>query len=69
MYKVKIGIAPEIKKNIFEIDERPYNLKYAFLVKRHSVRSVRYGIETACFLAPKLWDTNPVDRKNMTTFL
>ena len=31
------------------------------------MRSVRYGIETACFLAPKLWDTNPVDRKNMTT--
>ena len=49
MFIVKIGIAPEIMKDIFEIDERPYNLRHGFLVKRHSVRQVRYGIETTCF--------------------
>lgn len=67
MFIEKIGIAPEIMKDIFEIDERPYNLRHGFLVKRHSVRQVRYGIETTCFLAPKSWNTIHGDCKNVTT--
>ena len=39
-------------KGIFEIDDRSYNLRHDFLVKRHNVLSVRYGTETASILAP-----------------
>ena len=67
LFKVKIGVAPEIMKDIFEINESRYNFRHDFLVKRHNVHSVQYGTETAAFLAPKLWDTIPDECKNATT--
>ena len=47
MFKVKVGIEPEILKDIFKIEEKPYNLGNKFLVKSNNVRSVNYGTYTA----------------------
>ena len=64
MPKVKIRIAPEVMKDIFEINNKPYKLLYNFLVRRFIVHSVRCGTEKASLLAPKLWDAIPEDCKN-----
>ena len=67
LFKVKIGVAPDIMKEIFQVEERPYNFRHNVFVKRHNVKSVRYGTETASFLAPKLWDMIPEECKNETS--
>ena len=38
MFKVKIGCAPDIMKEIFEIENRNYNFRYDFLSKRCNIR-------------------------------
>ena len=58
-FKVKIGCAPDIIKETFEIDIRNYNFRYDFLIKRCNIQSVYYGTETASFVGPKIWDTLP----------
>ena len=55
LFKVKIGVAPEIMNEVFQIEERPYNFRNGVFIRRHNVRTVRYGTETVSFLAPKLW--------------
>ena len=47
MFKVKVGIEPEILKDIFKIEEKPYNLRHKFLVKSNNATSVNYGTYTA----------------------
>ena len=37
MFKVEIGYAPDIIKEIFEIDNRNYNFRHYFLIKRCSI--------------------------------
>ena len=69
LFKVKIGVAPDIMKEIFEVEERPYNLRNNVFVKRSNVRTVRYGTETVSFLAPKLWDMIPEECKNETSLI
>ena len=59
MFKIKIGCAPDIMKEVFEIDNRNYNFRYDFLITRHNVRLVYYGTKTASFIGPKIWDTLP----------
>ena len=69
LFKVKIGEAPEIMNEIFQIEERPYNFRNDVFVKRHNVRTVRYGTETVSFLAPKLWEMIPEDCKKETSLI
>ena len=37
MFKIKLGVSPEIKKDIFEKNNRKYNFRHDFSIKRHSV--------------------------------
>ena len=64
---VKIGCYPDIMKEIFEIENQNYNFSYDFSVKRCNIRSVYYGIETASFIGPKIWDTLPNSCKDATS--
>ena len=57
MFKVKIGCAPRIMKEVFEIENRNYNFRHDFLIKWCNIQSVYYGTETAFFIGPKMWDT------------
>ena len=57
MFKVKIGRAPDIRKEIFEKDNRKYNPHRDFLIKQFNIRSVYYCTETTSFSGPKIWDT------------
>ena len=57
MFKVKIGCAPKIMKEIFEIENRNYNFRHDVLIKWCNIRLVYYGTETASFIGPKIWNT------------
>ena len=72
MFKVKIGCASDIMKEIFEIDNQNHNFRHDFLIKRckirsvysigiifdrYNIRSVYYGTKTASFIDPKILDT------------
>ena len=67
MFKVKIGCDPDIVKEIFEIENRNYNFRHDFLIKRCNIRSVYYVTETASFIGPKIWDTLPNNCKDATS--
>ena len=54
IFKVKLGLAPEIMKNVFPIIENPYDLKKETKFKSRNVHTVRYGIETTSFVAPRI---------------
>ena len=56
IFKVKLGLAPEIMKNIFPVIENPYDLRNETKFKSRNVHTVRYGIETASFVAPKIFE-------------
>ena len=53
IFKVKLGIAPVIMKSIFPIIENPYDLRNVTRFKSRNVNTVRYGIETDSFVAPR----------------
>ena len=63
MFKVKIGYAPDIMKEIFEPENRNYSFHHDFLMKPYNIRSVYYGTETAFFIGPKIWDTYLITAK------
>ena len=50
MFKVMLGLTPDIMKNVFRIIENSYELIKETKFKSRNVHTVRYGIETACFL-------------------
>ena len=54
MFKVKLGIAPEMMKNVFQRQEKTYSLRNGDRFKTRNVHTVKYGIETASFVGPKI---------------
>ena len=52
MFKVKVGIAPHIMKDIFQVEDKHFNLRHKFFVKSHNVRPVNYGTHTTSFFGP-----------------
>ena len=67
MFKVKIGCVPDIIKETFEIDNRNYNFRHDFLIKRCKIQSVYYSTGTASFISPKIWDSLPYSCKETTS--
>ena len=63
----KLGIAPDIVKNVFPIIENPYNLRNETKFKSRNVKTVRYGIETASFVAPRIWSRIPRSYKECSS--
>ena len=46
-------------KNVSAIIENPYDLRNETKFKSRNVYAVRYGIETASFIAPEIWSSIP----------
>ena len=67
IFKVKLGIAPQIMKNVFPIIDNPYNLRNETKFKSRNVHTVRYGIETASFVAPRIWSSIPRNCKECSS--
>ena len=58
---------PDIIKEVFELDNRNYNLRHDFLIKRSKIRLVYYGNEIAFFIGPKMSETLPNSCKDETS--
>ena len=63
IFKVKINLAPEIRKEVFEIVEGPYAPRNELKLKSGKIHSVRYGIEIPSFVGARVWNSLPSDLK------
>ena len=65
IYKVKNGIAPDITKDIFELQTPSYNLRSSCdQLRRENIKIVHYGLQTVRYIAPKIWELVPNIIKN-----
>ena len=55
---------PPIMKTFFDIRENRYSISKFQEMKQQTVRTVRYGLETALYRAPQLWSLVPTDLKS-----
>ena len=61
--KIKMNLAPEIMKEVFEIVEGAYPLKNQLQLKSRKIHYVRYCIETTSFATARFWKSLPSDPK------
>ena len=54
IFKVRLGLAPEIMKKILLITENPYDLRNETKFKSRNVGTVPYGIENASFVTRRI---------------
>ena len=60
IYKYKNGIAQEIMKNIFELQNPSYNLRSSCnQFRRENVKTVHYGLQSVRYPGPKIWELVP----------
>ena len=60
IYKVKNGIAPEIMKDIFELQNPSYNLRSTCnQFRRENIKTVHYGLQSVRYIGPKIWELVP----------
>ena len=59
IFKVEINIAPQVMKDVFQIDEHPYVLRNETKFKFRNNGTARYQIETASFAGPRIWNSIP----------
>ena len=68
IFKLKNGLAPEIMKKVFEIQNPAYNFRSeAIHFKRENVKTTHYGIQLVRYLGPKIWDMVPNNIKNRSS--
>ena len=71
IFKLKNGLAPEIMKKVFEIQNPAYNFRSeAIHSKRENVKTSHYGIQLVRYLGPKIWDmvSNIKNRSSLHKF-
>ena len=60
IYKIKNGIAPDIMKDIFELQNPSYNLRSSCnQFRRENIKTVHYGLQSVRYLGPKIWELVP----------
>ena len=64
LYKVKMGLAPQLVQEIFPLSTQAYNLRSSYEFKLESVKTVHYGTESLSFLGPKIWELVPSEIKS-----
>ena len=67
IFKVKIGVAPDIMQNVFNIIETHYELRTDTKFMSRNIHTVKYGRETPSFIGPALWRILPMEYKMCST--
>ena len=58
--KVKNGVAPEIMKDIFKMQNPSYNLRSSCSeFRRENIKTVYYGLQSVRYIGPKIWEFVP----------
>ena len=63
VYKVKMGLAPQLVKELFPFSTDECNLRSTYEFKIENVKTVHYGTESLSFLGPKIWELVPLEIK------
>ena len=65
LYKFFLGLSPSIVKNVFHLNINiPYNLRSRSELYSRNPNTVKYGIETISYVAPKIWSWVPIAIKS-----
>ena len=56
VYEVKIGLDPQVVKELFPLSTHACNLRSTYEFKLENVKTVHYGTESLLFLGPKTWE-------------
>ena len=67
MYKILNVLSPDIMQDIFEIKSNFYNTRDAPAFSSRNIKTVRYGLKTISYMAPKIWNLVPKEMKQVTT--
>ena len=54
-------------QNIFEIKSNYYNICNAPTFSSRNIKTVRYGLQTIYYMAPKIWTLVPKEMKEIHT--
>ena len=65
--KAEQELSPPILNKVFVEQGCNYNLRTKFFLNIRRANSVRYGTESASYLAPKIWDILPIEIKDSET--
>ena len=55
IYKVKMGLAQQLVKELFPLSTHRYNLRSIYEFKLENLKTVHYGTESLSFLGPRIW--------------
>ena len=64
IYKILNGLSPDIMQDIFEIKSSYYNTLYAPAFSSRNIKTVRCGLQTISYMAPKIWNLVPKEMKH-----
>ena len=67
IYKILNSLSPEIMKDIFKTKTNYCNTLNALIFSKRNVKTVKYGLQTASYMSPKIWDFVPKEIKQVTT--
>ena len=67
MHKMLNGLSPDIMQGIIEIKSNYYNTRNAPAFSSRNTKTVRYGLQTISYMAPKIWDLVPKEMTQVTT--
>ena len=67
MYKMINGLSPDIMQDICETKSNYYNTRNTPTFSSRNIKTVRYGLKTISYMAPKIWDLVPKEMKQVTT--
>ena len=61
------GLYPDIMQDSFETKDNYDNTCNAPAFSSRNVKTVRYGLQTISYMAPKIWNLVPKEMKQVTT--
>ena len=64
VYKAKMGLTPQLVKELFPLSTHAYNLRSTYEFKIENTKTVYYGTESLSFLGPKIWELVPLEIKS-----
>ena len=67
MYEILNGLSPDIMHSILETKSDHYNTHNMPAFSSRNIKTVRYGLQTISYMAPKIWDLVPKELKQVTT--
>ena len=64
IYKVKMGLAQQLVKELFPLSTHTYNLRSIYEFKLENLKTVHYGTESLSFLGPRIWQLVPLETES-----